>query len=114
MIKILKINKDGFYIEDVIISSTEEIPSDCVKTHCPEGFYKPKWDGEKWVEGYTDEEIKQIQEEAEINRELTPYEKLDKENLELKIAIAELSEQKDKEILNIELALAEIVEGGLL
>lgn len=42
------------------------------------------------------------------------YTELLKENLELKIAIAELSEQKDEEILNIELALAEIVEGGLL
>lgn len=42
------------------------------------------------------------------------YLELSKENLELKIAIAELSEQKDNEILNIKLALAEIVEGGLV
>ncbi|WP_027098267.1 hypothetical protein [Clostridium paraputrificum] len=40
--------------------------------------------------------------------------KVSKELLDIKLAIAELSEQKDNEILNIELALAEIVEGGLL
>ena len=114
MKKVLRIDKQGFYIEDVILHDTELIQDDCVETHCPEGFYKPKWDGEKWVEGYTSEEIKQIQEEVEASREITPYEKLEKENLELKIAIAELSEQKDNEILNLELALAKIVEGGLL
>lgn len=110
MKKILRINTDGFYIEDVIISSTEEIPPDCVEVHCPEGFHKPKWDGKKWTEGYTDEEIKQIQEEAEANRKLTPYEKLEKENLELKLALAELSEEKDSEILELKIALAEVVE----
>ncbi|WP_394896301.1 hypothetical protein [Clostridium paraputrificum] len=114
MKKVLRINTDGFYIEDVILNPIEEIPSDCIETYCPEGFYKPKWDGEKWVEGYTSEEIKQIQEEVEASREITPYEKLEKENLELKLALAELSEEKDAKILSIELALAEIVEGGLI
>lgn len=113
MKKVLKIDPEGFFLEDVILEDFQEIPSDCVETHCPEGFFKPKWDGEKWVEGYTDEEIKQIQEEAEINRELTPYEKLEKENLKLKLALAELSEQGNAELLDIKLALAEIVEGGI-
>lgn len=38
---------------------------------------------------------------------------LEQENLQLKVAIAELSEEKDKEILNLKLALAEIVEGRI-
>lgn len=39
---------------------------------------------------------------------------LKEENLQLKVAIAELSEENDKEILDLKLALAEIVEGGLI
>lgn len=39
---------------------------------------------------------------------------LKKENINLKLAIAELSEQKDKELLELKLALAEIVEGALI
>ena len=42
------------------------------------------------------------------------YEALVEENLQLKLAMAELSEEKDQEILDLELALAEIVEGGLI
>lgn len=38
------------------------------------------------------------------------YKQLKEENLELKIALVELSEQKDEEILDLKLALAEIVE----
>lgn len=113
MKKVLKIDSDGFYVEDVILNPIEEIPSDCIETHCPEGFYKPKWDGEKWIEGYTNEEIKQIQEEAENNKKFNIYEQLKEENLKLKIALAELNEQRDEEMLNVKLALAEIVEGGL-
>ena len=113
MKKVLRISTDGFYIEDVILNPIEEIPSDCIETYCPEGFYKPKWDGEKWIEGYTGEEIKQIQEEAENNKKFNIYEQIKEENLKLKIALAELTEQRDEEMLNVKLALAEIVEGGL-
>ena len=42
------------------------------------------------------------------------YETLVEENLQLKVAMAELSEEKDQKILDLELALAEIVEGGLI
>lgn len=42
------------------------------------------------------------------------YIELLKENLELKIAIAELSEESDQKVLDLQLALAEIVEGGLI
>jgi hypothetical protein len=110
--KVLKIDKQGFYIEDVILQDTELTPSDCVETHCPEGFYKPKWDGEKWIEGYTQEEIKKIQEDAERNRIPSPYEIVKEENLELKLAIAEMSEEKDNEIMELKLALAELEKRG--
>lgn len=38
------------------------------------------------------------------------YTELLKENLELKLALAELSEEKDSEILELKIALAEVVE----
>ena len=40
--KVLKIDKQGFYIEDVILHGDEKIAPDCIEIHCPEGFYKPK------------------------------------------------------------------------
>lgn len=39
--------------------------------------------------------------------------KVSKELLNIKMAIADLTEQRDAEMLNIKLALAEIVEGGI-
>lgn len=112
MKKVLRIDKQGFYIEDVILHDTELIQDDCVETHCPEGFYKPKWNGKEWVEGLTPEEIEEIQNKAEKNP--SQYELLLKENLNLKLALAEMAEEKDSQILEIQLALAEIVEGGLI
>ena len=60
MKKVLRIDSNGFFIGDVIIQDGEAIPADCIETQCPGGFYKPKWDGAKWVEGATQEEINNI------------------------------------------------------
>ena len=46
-----------------------------IDTPCPPGFYWPRWDGEKWVEGRTAEEIAAIQ-AAVQEHELTDIEKL--------------------------------------
>lgn len=60
-----------------------------------------------------DEETKSFIELSEMDINEMSYEALVEENLQLKLAMAELSEEKDTQILNIELALAEIVEGGI-
>ena len=60
-----------------------------------------------------DEETKSFIELSEMDINEMSYEALVEENLQLKLAMAELSEEKDSQILNIELALAEIVEGGI-
>jgi hypothetical protein len=79
-----KIDKDGYFIEDVILNEqpkiTQEIDgvtSEVLDPHYitikPEGLYKPKWDGEQWVEGLTDKEIetlKKPQRMAEIQARL--------------------------------------------
>ncbi|MDB2093013.1 hypothetical protein [Clostridium paraputrificum] len=61
-----------------------------------------------------DEETKSFIELSEQDIKEMSYETLVEENLQLKVAMAELSEEKDQEILDLELALAEIVEGGLI
>ncbi|MDU1092662.1 MAG: hypothetical protein E7A42_23370 [Leclercia adecarboxylata] len=60
------------------------------------------------------EETKSFIELSEKDIKEMSYEALVEENLQLKLAMAELSEEKDQEILDLELALAEIVEGGLI
>jgi len=60
MRKVLRIDSNGFYIEDVILQDSKAIPSDCIEIICPDGFYKPKWDGNTWVEGLTQAEIDAI------------------------------------------------------
>ncbi|MDB2100004.1 hypothetical protein [Clostridium paraputrificum] len=61
-----------------------------------------------------DEETKSFIELSEKDIKEMSYEALVEENLQLKLAMAELSEEKDQKILDLELALAEIVEGGLI
>ena len=60
------------------------------------------------------EETKSFIELSEKDIKEMSYETLVEENLQLKVAMAELSEEKDQKILDLELALAEIVEGGLI
>ncbi|WP_404988160.1 hypothetical protein [Clostridium culturomicium] len=60
MKKVLKIDIRGFFIEDVILNDGDVTPENCIEVDCPEGFYKPKWDGEKWSEGLTQQEIEEL------------------------------------------------------
>lgn len=60
MRKVLKIDKNGLFIEDVLIEVDEQTPADCIEIECPQGFYRPKWDGKSWVEGLTKAEIDAI------------------------------------------------------
>ena len=48
------IDKDGMFIRDDFV---EELTPTTIETPCEDSFYKPKWDGEKWVEGLTTDEI---------------------------------------------------------
>lgn len=57
MIFVRVIDEDGFFIED---SFVEELTDLTIETPCPSGFYHPKWDGDKWIEGLTQEEIDSI------------------------------------------------------
>ena len=74
MMMLRKIDSNGYFVEDVLVESVPTIeivnedettftisdPS-YISVPCQGGFYKPKWDGEKWFEGA--ETIEIIEEE---------------------------------------------------
>lgn len=79
-------------------------------------YFKMIEDSNDEIKSYNyryDEESQSFVELSEKDINEMSYEVLVEENLQLKLAMAELSEEKDSQILNIELALAEIVEGGI-
>lgn len=60
MRKVIRIDKCGFYVEDVVLQDIDLAPYDCVDLHCPDGLYKPKWTGSEWVEGLSKSEIEEL------------------------------------------------------
>jgi hypothetical protein len=60
MRKVIRIDETGMFIEDVILQNTDKTPDDCIEIPCPDGFYCPKLDGDKWVEGLTEAQISVI------------------------------------------------------
>jgi hypothetical protein len=51
MKQVYKIDSKGFYVEPVILSESEVLPSDCVEVIPTEGLFKAKWNGIAWEEG---------------------------------------------------------------
>ena len=75
------IDTNGFFVCDDFV---DELTEFTIETPCPDGFYLPKWDGEKWVEGKTAEEIAAIQ--ADVTVEKTDSERIsDLETLVLEL-----------------------------
>lgn len=81
MIFVRKIDKNGLFIEDAFV---EEITEFTIETLCPSGFYHPKWNGETWVEGATQEYIDSLQpthQEPTLEERLQALETLELERL---------------------------------
>lgn len=51
MRKVIKIDQQGLFLEDVILNDNEVTPIDCVEIECPGGFYLPQWTDSEWTEG---------------------------------------------------------------
>jgi len=51
------IDENGFFVCD---SFVDELSKNTIKIPCPDGLYRPKWNGAKWVEGLTQAEIDTI------------------------------------------------------
>lgn len=57
-IQYARIDSDGFYVEPVLFDEgVIPVDEDVVIVDVQEGLYKPRWDGEAWVEGLTQAEI---------------------------------------------------------
>ena len=57
ILRIIDKQTNLFIRDDFTFDEETEIGLD---TEPAQGFYKPKWDGEKWVEGFTQEEIDEL------------------------------------------------------
>ena len=44
------IDSNGLFVCDDFV---DELTDRTIETPCPDGFYLPKWDGTRWVEGGT-------------------------------------------------------------
>jgi len=74
----------------VLIEENAEILKDCIEVLCPEGFYKPKWDGEKWIEGLTQSEIDTLKNTVEKpTQEEILRSNLLKDNVAFKLQLAQ-------------------------
>lgn len=111
-----KIDENGLFIEDVILSEPPILTDDngntisdphYINETVPQGFYHPRWNGSEWIEGLTDEEIAEITKPSVQEPTETDY---------LMLAMAELDMQRALDKTETELAiteLAEIVLGGM-
>jgi hypothetical protein len=87
----IKVDENGFYLEPVFFNDEDEIPECFVEPYEPnEVFYKPRWDGEKWVESLSQEEIDDLK-NSQPQPQLT-LEKLKEENELNAMAIMELTQ----------------------
>lgn len=84
MIQINLIDATGFYVKSEIVSEESQLNQYQIKIVCPNGFYIPKWNGSKWIEGMTQKEI-----DAIIATNTPSYPTPD----ELQLQISELQEQ---------------------
>lgn len=83
MKQVIKVDENGFYVEPVIVSDDEDDEvENLIETPIPEGFYLPRWNGEKWVEGLTVEEIEALKQQNQPQPD--EVELLKQENAELK------------------------------
>ena len=63
-----KIDENGLFVEDVILEEQPMIEQEgimkldprYIDVPVPSGFFHPRWDGKKWVEGLSEEEIKEL------------------------------------------------------
>ncbi|SHI78657.1 hypothetical protein [Clostridium intestinale] len=93
-----KIDKNGFFIVDVIVDKLERNTDELILEECPGGFYKPRWNGAEWIEGIIEDEIRDIK---------NVEKKLSQTDLVM-LALADLDTQRQQDKLDTQLAIAEL------
>lgn len=93
-----KIDNDGYIIDNYVIGGTVPVPDECITVQLPQplSFYRPKWNGAKWIEGATQEEIDEITkvEPSPITETEQTIELLKKQNQALSKMNTDLSNEK--------------------
>jgi len=86
-----KVNAEsGMFIEDVRVKIMSVDEYDYIEEPVEGTFYKPKWDGEKWVEGLSEEEINELKKSHPV--EISLEERLEFIKTQNELALAELAE----------------------
>jgi len=60
MIKVYRIDENGYYIETVLIEDDAQVPEDCIKEPFPMGTWKPRYINGAWQNGMSQAEIEAI------------------------------------------------------
>lgn len=90
-----KVDNDGYIINNYFIGGDVPVPDECIIVQLPQPllFYRSKWNGVKWVEGATQEEIDEITKDESLQPTETEQtiELLKKQNRALSKMNTELS-----------------------
>lgn len=93
MIQVWCVDENGFFTESILV---EEIKENMTEIPIIIGFYKAKWDGSKWIEGATNQEIQEWKDKNIVIVEPSEQEILNaqllKENADMKAQLAEQQE----------------------
>lgn len=107
-----KVDNDGYIIDNYVIGGTVPVPEECITVQLPQplSFYRPKWNGVKWFEGATQEEIDEITrvEPLPITETEQTIELLKKQNQDLSKMNTELSNT------NAELKKSIVLHDGII
>ncbi|TQK53834.1 hypothetical protein FB479_10847 [Brevibacillus sp. AG162] len=108
LIQVNKISQDGVFLEPVLFDAEQvrqhdsrqiSLGDNIITAQIPEGFFQPKWNGEQWVEGLTQQEIDTIKSKPIPPTEL---EIIGQQMVDKELQIMRL--QTDNEVLGQQLA----------
>jgi len=81
MKKVIRIDQNGYFVEDVLLEDWEETSEGLVSLEVPAGLYLPRYVAGEWVEGKSQEEIDAIR---NVVAPKTEFELLQEESAKLK------------------------------
>ena len=90
MIKVMRINQEGYFVEDVLLEDWEETSEGLVSLEVPAGLYLPRYVAGEWVEGKSQEEIDAIR---NVVAPKTDIELLKEANTLLQLNVADQNQQ---------------------
>ena len=73
MKKWIRIDENGFFVEDVLFDDGVIVDEDIVTTPVPEGSHRPRWNGTGWVEGLTQQELDAIKNRPKPKKQIDVF-----------------------------------------